>query len=256
MAGTGPSLPPSFRQECLDHVDSTNAEVIRRAVKGEPGNLWIRARHQSAGRGRCGRQWASPAGNLYASLLLRLSCSLETALQLAFVAGIALFDAAARTGGISAGRLVLKWPNDLLLDTKKVGGILLESRNAGDRSALAVAIGTGLNLASHPDDTSIPATHLSADASKAPTGPDAAFFSLAQGTAHWLEAWGEGRGWSDIRQAWIERSLAPGTPISVKLGNGPAEGHYAGVDEAGALLLDANDGQVRVTAGDVFLLKP
>ena len=225
-----------------------------RLKQGEPGNLWIRAMRQSAGRGRSGRQWVSPEGNLYASLLLRPACTLETALQLAFLAGIVLYETAEECGGQErSGALSLKWPNDLLLDDKKAGGILLESRNDGTASGTAVVIGWGLNLAHHPDGTTIPATHLSAYG--AYVSPDDAFYKLARRAAHWLGIWAGGQGWDGIRQAWIERSFAPGTPISVTQGDRRSEGEYCGIDEAGALLLDTGaEGQIRITAGDIFIL--
>lgn len=254
MAACEPSLPPSFREECLEQTDSTNAEAIRRLKQGEPGNLWIRATRQSAGRGRSGRHWVSPEGNLYASLLLRPACTLETALHLAFLAGIALYETAAGCGGRGLiGSLTLKWPNDLLLDGKKAGGILLESRKDSSAAGPAVVIGSGLNLASHPGETTIPATHLSAHG--AAVASDDAFYMLAQRTAHWLDIWADGQGWSDVRKAWIEHSFSPGTAISVTQGDRLREGYYAGIDEAGALLLDTgSEGLIRITAGDVFAL--
>ena len=85
---TTPKLPAGYRLVQLDTVDSTNAEAKRRADMGEPGPLWIWSARQSKGRGRAGRQWTSQVGNLFASLLVRLNCPLQTASQLALVAGI------------------------------------------------------------------------------------------------------------------------------------------------------------------------
>src|SRR5579863_5587530 len=96
----------------LDLVDSTNAEALRRASAGERGPLWIVATEQSAGRGRRGRAWTSPAGNLHATLMLTDPSPPAAAPQLGFVAGLALHDALAAAAPSLASLLALKWPND------------------------------------------------------------------------------------------------------------------------------------------------
>lgn len=242
-------LPPGYTQICLAAVDSTNAEALRRAARGADGNLWIRAARQTSGRGRLGRRWVSGDGNLFASLLLRPPCALETCLQLAFVAGLAAFDAVSLSGGPAAGRLSLKWPNDLLLDGAKLGGVLLES--GGDGKAPVIVIGTGLNLAAHPAKADLPATDLAAHGLGVST--DEAFSALAGSSARWLEVWGAGAGWPRIRAAWAERALPEGTAIRVRDGVARREGRYGGIAEDGALLLVESDGgRRRITAGDVF----
>src|SRR6266481_4556190 len=123
----------------LDFVDSTNAQALRLARAGERGPLWIVAKTQTAGRGRRGRTWVSEPGNLYASLLLTDPAPPERFPELSFVAALALHDAiGGRTPGL-ASRLVLKWPNDLLIDRNKFAGILVEGEG------VAVAIGVGVN---------------------------------------------------------------------------------------------------------------
>lgn len=244
-------LPAGYTEQHFHDIDSTNAEALRQAGQGAPGRLWIRADRQLAGRGRSGRQWQSPEGNLYASLLLRPTCKLETAVQLAFVAGLAAFDAIAAAGPGLRERVKLKWPNDLLLDMRKLGGVLLESLPNGDTPT--VVIGTGLNLAAHPDDTVFPATSLAGIGKN--ISPRQAFEQLTHATAHWLEKWNEGDGWACVRAEWEARSLPKGSAIRVHSGGAPVSGTIAGIDERGALLLDTgNSAPVAVTAGDVFLL--
>src|SRR5712692_3600029 len=126
-------------------LGSTNAEALSLARQGERGPLWITAERQSAGRGRRGRSWVSAPGNLYASLLLTDPAPPEHWPELSFVAALALHDAVGgRIPGLAA-RLVLKWPNDLLIDRNKFAGILVEGEGA------AVAIGIGVNCVHHPD---------------------------------------------------------------------------------------------------------
>ena len=137
-----------YRLEAFDRLGSTNDEAMARARAGDPGRLWIVAGEQGRGRGRHGRHWASPPGNLHASLLLVDPCPPALAPQLGFVAGLALHEAAAACG-VAPGRLTLKWQNDLLLDGAKVAGILLEGA-AGPGGGLAVVIGWGVNVAHRP----------------------------------------------------------------------------------------------------------
>ncbi len=149
-----------YRLIVRDVVASTMEEARRALDQGEPGRLWIVARSQNAGRGRHGRQWGSPPGNLYASLLLTDPCEPALAPQLGFVAGLALHDAVARLLGPAAATLRLKWPNDLLLGGAKMSGLLLEGGSRAGR--LNVILGCGVNIASCPSDTPYPATYLKA----------------------------------------------------------------------------------------------
>ncbi|MDH3580303.1 MAG: biotin--[acetyl-CoA-carboxylase] ligase [Hyphomicrobiales bacterium] len=253
MAHHGALLPAGYSQLRLTEIDSTNSEALRRAGEGAGDRLWVTALAQTAGRGRQGRNWESRSGNLFASLLLRPRCPLGTSVQLAFVAGVALFECVAAVAGGLAERLAVKWPNDLLLDGKKLGGILLESNQAPPNSAPAIVIGTGVNLASHPELSEMPATDLiSHDVA---VSPDAAFTELAGQTARWLDIWARGEGWDTVRNAWAERSLPAGSPIRVRTGDDDIEGSYAGVDETGALIVTVASGeQIKLNAGDVFLL--
>lgn len=123
-----PDLPANFPLIALGDVGSTNDEARRLAAEGAPDGTVVWARSQNAGRGRYGRSWSSPPGNLYVSLLLRPACPPATALQLGFVAAVALGEALDRR--VAAAALTFKWPNDVLLDGRKIAGILLEF---GDR---------------------------------------------------------------------------------------------------------------------------
>ena len=245
-------LPPGYRLAFFNRVESTNAEALRRAEGGEAGGLWVWALEQSAGRGRAGRRWASPRGNLFASLLLRPACGLETALQLVLVAGLALHDA---VDGARRGSALLKWPNDLLLAGRKSGGILLESVGSAADEDATVVIGTGLNLASHPADALKPATDLASHGIE--LTPREGFERLARATARRLEIWRDGAGFDRIRADWEARALPVGQDIRVRAGDGDRMGTYLGIDCTGALRLrDADGREHRITTGDVFLSAP
>ncbi len=245
-------LPPGYRLVFHEVIDSTNAEGLRLANAGEEGALWIWAGSQNAGRGRAGRNWMSPPGNLHASLLLRPGVPLATASQLSLLAGIAAHDAIAALAATAraALRLQLKWPNDVLAEGAKLGGILLESSSSTSNAAPAVVIGIGINLVHAPDDLGRPATSLAALG--VPAAAAQAVPALAWSMADWLRRWDGGRQFAAIREAWLRRAQPPGDPISVRQGANLITGRFVGIDEAGALLLQTDGGQERrITAGDV-----
>src|SRR5580704_18483737 len=103
-----------------DEIGSTNAEALRLMRLGEQGPLWITAGRQSAGRGRRGRNWISPPGNLYASLLLTDPGPARHWPQISFVAALAVHDAVMKVAPELAPVLALKWPNDILLAGAKL----------------------------------------------------------------------------------------------------------------------------------------
>jgi BirA family biotin operon repressor/biotin-[acetyl-CoA-carboxylase] ligase len=239
----------SFRFERLETVDSTNAEAMRRAMAGEKGPLWITADAQTAGRGRAGRNWSSEPGNLQASLLVTLDAPVSKAYQLSLVAGIAVFDAIASGLETVVPGLRLKWPNDILIDGRKAGGILIESSTVP--AGLAAVIGIGINVASSPDLPDRPATRL-ADHDFA-GDPLALLSAIADASATWLAIWDEAAGFDVIREAWLNRAHPIGEQMSINTGSERIAGAFLGLDSEGALLLDAEGGARRFTFGDVSL---
>lgn len=216
--------------------------MLAMAARGEAqGGDWLVAERQTAGKGRSGRQWDSPAGNLYASGLVTVYSADPPTPTLALVAGIAVSEA------IGSNALRLKWPNDVLADDAKLVGILLERQ--GD----AVVIGIGVNVRHHPDLPDRRTTSL-AELGVVQT-PDGMIAMLATEFARWLEIW-RTYGLGPIRAAWLERAHAVGTPLSAALPDGTRiEGCFGGLTEDCALTLTLADGTSRVIhAGDVFLI--
>jgi BirA family biotin operon repressor/biotin-[acetyl-CoA-carboxylase] ligase len=234
----------------LETAASTNAEALARARAGERGPLWITAKSQTAGRGRGGRTWVSPPGNLYATLLLSEPCDIARAPQIALVAGLAAHDAVSQSAPALAQKLALKWPNDVLLAGAKLAGILIESENA---PALTLAIGLGVNCAAHPADTPYPATDLTADG--ASVAPSILFAALTDAMQRRLEQWSRGEGFAGVRHDWLARAAGLGQQISVRLPERAFTGRFEGLDETGRLLLMHADGVSAITAGDVFGLE-
>lgn len=251
-APTHDSLPSGFHRAAHDSLPSTNAEAFALARAGDAGGVWVTAAEQTAGRGRRGRAWATQRGNLAASLLLVDPAPPADAATISFVAGVALHQAVVDTAGPAvAGRLALKWPNDLLLDRHKVAGILIEGeRLAGGR--FAVVVGFGANCDSHPDvDGPVPASDFAARGIRLEA--EALFAALARSMAAELARWDRGAGFAAVRSAWLARSAGVGEPIRVNLEGRSIDGRFEDLDAGGRLVLLRNDG-VRETfsAGDVF----
>ncbi|ADP72813.1 biotin/acetyl-CoA-carboxylase ligase [Rhodomicrobium vannielii ATCC 17100] len=244
------TLRPEIPVLRFDSIDSTNEEALRQLAAEADLPLWIVARTQTKGRGRAGRSWQSPEGNVYATLLLKTAVSAATATQLSFVAGLAAHDAAAaHLSPNEAARLRLKWPNDLMLGRAKLAGNLLESISLARNRGLAVVLGVGMNVAALPDDTGRDVASLGL----APSSVEAVFASLARAFDIWLARWNEGRGFPAIREAWLSRALALNETISVNLNNSIIRGRFCGVDDTGALKLTTEAGVVMtVTAGDIY----
>ncbi len=239
------------RHIALETVGSSNAEALARARAGERGPLWITAGAQTSGRGRSGRVWVSPRGNLYATLLLSEPCTPVEAPQLGFVSGLALYDAIAQCAPELRSKFAVKWPNDLLLGGAKLAGILIESEST---PVLSAAIGIGVNCASHPEETPYPATDLLSAGAK--VAPKRLFDALSAAMQQRLLEWRRGGGFAQIRADWLARAAGLGEQIKVRLSDREFCGRFDGLDEAGRLLLDQAGQLVTVTAGDVFGLGP
>jgi BirA family transcriptional regulator, biotin operon repressor / biotin---[acetyl-CoA-carboxylase] ligase len=237
-----------IRLIAYDAVGSTNAEAFALARGGLREAVWITARQQTAGRGRRGRAWASPPGNLYASQLLIDPCGGQIAPQLSFVAALALHDAVAVAAPALAGRLTLKWPNDLLLDGAKVAGILVEGELLADGTFVSV-IGIGVNCAHHPEDVPYRATSF-AHADE-PIAPEVLFEALSRATAARLAAWDRGAGFAAVREHWLALAWRLGEDIRLRTPEETA-GRFAGIDQDGRLLIDiAGEGVRAIAAGEI-----
>lgn len=189
-----------------------------------------------------GRAWQMPEGNLAMSGLIRPQPGEGNPAELGFVAALALHDVLC--GFVDSARLELKWPNDVNLDGAKLSGILLE------REGDVLVLGVGVNVAAAP---ALPdrATISLADVGVHVAAADVAE-RVAAAFARWRATWRDG-GLAPIREAWLARAHAVGTPLWVTSGEGRIAGTFAGLGEDGALLLDGEDGARHVIhAGDVW----
>jgi BirA family biotin operon repressor/biotin-[acetyl-CoA-carboxylase] ligase len=249
MTPPEPRLPPPYQLVLYDTVGSTNDEAKRLAHAGAEEGTLVWALEQTAGRGRRGRAWASPPGNLYASLILRPRCPIDQAAQLGFIAALAVGDTLGSICGRREG-LSYKWPNDVLLRGRKIAGILLESELGGGDTVEFVVVGVGINLVSWPRNTEFPATSIAKeDLGTVP--PGTALEEFASHFRAWDERWRE-EGFAPIRRAWRTHAAALGEPIRVRLEPTTLHGRFVDIDQDGALLLESAGGFQRVAAGEVF----
>ncbi len=238
--------PRGYALQRHAELDSTNSQARRLAEAGAGGPVWITATRQTAGRGRRGRVWETLDGNLAATLLLRPVKTAAGPAQLSFAAALAVADMAAEAAPGHA--VTVKWPNDVLVDGRKLSGILLEAgqdKSNGDW----LAVGIGVNLAAAPDGMAFPATSLAALGVRCT--PDQALTSIAARFAHWYDVWMTD-GFEPLRAAWLARAEGLGGPIHARLPHGERHGLFVGLGPDGALLLDEQGHTRAITAGEVY----
>jgi BirA family transcriptional regulator, biotin operon repressor / biotin---[acetyl-CoA-carboxylase] ligase len=245
-----------YRLVAFDRVGSTNAEAMTRARSGERGPCWFVTTEQTAGRGRRQRAWIAPRGNLACSVLEILDVTPADAATLGFAAGLALenalrqvsLEATLRAGGNQLA-FALKWPNDVLANGRKLSGILLEAEQLA--GGLAVVVGMGTNIVAAPTGTPTPAISLTAlgiDVSAADL-----FAALSDTWAEYIGIWDRGRGFGEIRTAWLARAAGLGQPVAITTGNTIVEGTFDTIDAQGCMVIRTTEGRlVPITAGDVY----
>jgi BirA family biotin operon repressor/biotin-[acetyl-CoA-carboxylase] ligase len=239
---------PALRVIRVARTRSTQDVVLRAAREGASEGYTCLATEQTAGRGRQGRRWVAPAGSaLLASVLVRRSPAVAGGVP--FAAGLALVDALATGHGLAAG---LKWPNDVLVDGRKLAGILCEVEPAaGVDHRIALALGLGVNLRVESFDDGVQGVSLH---TLVATPPGAEELLMAWGAAltnriATLEQGGIGTPLTD----WRRHAVGLGGLVSVQTPVGMISGVAADVDDDGALLVEASGQMHRFLAGDVHL---
>lgn len=250
MTGAPLTPPQGFTLIAHDMLPSTNDEAARLAAGGAVDGTVVWARRQSAGRGRRGRDWQSPEGNLYLSVLMRPRAPLATAAGLSFVAAVAVGDTVA--GFLPAdARVEHKWPNDVLVGGAKLAGILLEASGRAGGAADWVVVGCGVNVATDPGLPGMAVTTLSGEAGRA-VPVEAVLTAVLENLRLWRQRW-ETHGIAPVRDAWLARARGLGQDITVRLPREELRGRFDGLDDSGALLLRLPDATRRaISAGDVF----
>jgi BirA family biotin operon repressor/biotin-[acetyl-CoA-carboxylase] ligase len=236
----------------LPVTDSTNAHALREAP-ALSGPAWFLGLEQTAGRGRRARAWVSPKGNFHGTLLLFPKETPDLVALRSFATALALRDAFVALTGLPEA-FSLKWPNDVLLNGAKVAGILLEATTSG-AGVQALAIGIGVNLIAHPDQSVIEAGALPAVSLLSETGlrvtPEAFLDALAPAFARW-EAVFAAQGFAPLREAWLAHAAKIGETIRARTGKDTHHGVFETIDAQGNLILATATGRMAIPAAEVF----
>ena len=233
-------LPQGWKLIEKKETESTNLDVKKLPAGSD--RIAVVADVQSGGRGRMGRRWISPAGNLYISLCLEKIQPARAGMY-SFLTAVSLAQAMERLcPGID---VKCKWPNDLLVGGKKISGILLETDGV-DR----LIAGVGVNIVSFPETGVLYKTTSLKNEGYAVTRDE-----MAQAFLLCFDYWDnrlKTEGASPLLDAWIEKACGIGAPVTVNLPNGSIGGTFYGLDKDGCLLLNKDGEIIKITAGDVF----
>ena len=274
MTHKPPAPNPQWVIRRFESVASTNDVAIRMADERAPEGTVVIAGEQTAGKGRLGRSWSSPAGEgLYLSAILRPDLPFDQVWQTGFVASVAAAEAIGEVSGLPAQ---IKWPNDILLSGRKVCGILVEARKSAAssqqpavspqsairnpksqipnlRCPIVVGIGVNVNNSSFPAEIAQKATSVALEVGhpiKLQKVEEAVLSRLhTRYTQHLSE------GFAPILEAWKNLDCTIGRHVVVLADDGTVEGTAVGVDSSGDLVVEREDGvSVRLAAGEVTLL--
>lgn len=244
-------MPSSFRVAAFDVLDSTNTTCAELARNGEVAGLVVVADHQTKGRGRRGRQWVSEQGNLFCSILMRPTCSMQEASNVSFIAALAIYETVFSLVSDQHLKVECKWPNDVLIEGKKISGILLETvLNPLTNEFTGLIIGMGINICYAPDNTLYPCAYLQEYARKEVTREDILTLLLSS-FSQWWDRW-QANGFGPIREHWLKNAKGVGETITVNYPNHSLYGTFEGLDSDGALILKHEGTETLVTAGDIF----
>ena len=240
----------------FDEVESTNATLFELAQKGASEGAVVIADSQTRGRGRLGRTWVSPGGyNLYLSVLFRPAVGAQESTLLTLVSSIALYECLKKTGVQAPA---IKWPNDILIEKRKVAGVLTELKARGERTDfVVVGIGVNVNMSRGtinremaefaPQATSV-SENLGREVDRAKFAAD-----LLYELERWYGTLSGPRGKSVILTEWTERWGGANEKVRVSVeGRDEFYGIARGIDENGYLLVEREDGEMTpVISGDV-----
>ena len=237
----------------FDSLGSTNTEALAQARQGADEGLCIAAREQTAGRGRHAREWVSEKdAGLYFSIVLRPRVETRFMPLLTLMSAVAVFEVL-KEAGLAPD---IKWPNDLLVNEKKICGILAEMADTPKGRAVVVGIGINLRLSNYPPELAETATSLQHETAVAPDAGEL-LLSLTRFFSEYYELFHGPDGPEVIRGMWAERSsYSSGKRVKVTTANKIISGTTDGIEENGALIVKTAEGiREIVHAGDVERLR-
>ncbi|KAB2953087.1 biotin--[acetyl-CoA-carboxylase] ligase [Heliorestis acidaminivorans] len=236
-------------------INSSNEKAKEFAREGAEEGTVVLAEEQQAGKGRLGRTWHSPLGlGLYLSIILRPSIPLALTPQITLLTALSIAKTIEKMTSLGPA---IKWPNDILLDGKKVCGILTELSAEMD-GVKHIVVGIGLNLNQEATDfpTAVTSQASSVSMQAGEKVDRLAFFNkllmqLEDDYEHWLE-----QGFSAIRQQWLDRAVGLGDTVRVIAGSAQWQGRMEGIDDMGALLVRNKAGEIQQLMSGEVTLRP
>lgn len=241
-----------FNLVMFDSVKNTNREAQKLSCNAERSSYVVYAKEQTDGKDRHGKTWSSPKGNFYSSIALHPTFTVQSGGQLALVISMAIKDALTDIFGINYAELKFQWPSDIMLNGKKIGGILLEASSTPFKNIPAWFVaGIGVNLISHNEDSQYPTSSLKEEGFGEILGESLlnAFmtnFSKRYNTWH-------NRSFKTMKLEWLESAYGLNEPMSVHFKGEVINGVFEGIDDDGALLLRLKDGQLKkIMSSEVF----
>ncbi|MEQ9116340.1 MAG: biotin--[acetyl-CoA-carboxylase] ligase [Rickettsiales bacterium] len=245
----------NLKRILLNKVDSTNLEAKRFLQSRPKEELVIVANEQSSGYGRSGKDWVSPKGNLYFSIILFPECSLEKSAQLSFVAALALYEVLERVLVSNRNEIKLKWPNDVLINGKKVAGIILESVSSGQsKKTNSLIIGVGLNVNSKIVSDEFEATTLLESHAKE-LRIDYYLNQFISNLESLYKSWKD-KGFEPIRKSWLDKAYNINKKVSILGQKKKISGIFTDLDNNGNLLLKMSNGEIKeISGGSIYFKK-
>jgi BirA family biotin operon repressor/biotin-[acetyl-CoA-carboxylase] ligase len=245
-----PNLPKGYDLIFFDSIGSTNEELKKMAIThNAPGGLVMWSLAQTGGKGRLKRNWVSKRGNMHCSVLFRPDYGIVEAAQIGFLTVVAAGESLTALLGKGVS-LSYKWPNDLLLNEKKIGGILLESNIGQNSTGSWVVVGCGINLQNFPQKTRFPATSIIEELGESLIVKNVVEAFLTH-LEKWYRCWRE-YGFMPVRDAWLSSAHSIGEPLIIISGSEKILGSFEDLDEDGALVIKTQSGTRRISAGDIY----
>ena len=234
-------------------IDSTNNEAVRLLDKRKSFPYWIIAEKQTAGKGRKNRYWDSLVGNFMGTYVIEINLERKFLPHLTFVSALAIYDTIQKFISSKNEKIIqLKWPNDLIINNSKCGGVLIENISSKKESNHIIAIGIGVNLIKSPSKTTFPSSNIF-DETNVKINPDEFLFELDKNIIKKINFWKNGLNYEAILKQWIEKAFLLNKEIFVTLPNGKKEkGIFTSIDGEGGLILKTRDNDKIFYAAEIF----
>lgn len=231
------SWKEKYKLVVFNEIDSTRLEAMRIAKTAPDQDYIILAKNQTNGRGRQDRAWQSISGNLHLNILLKHNIDLNYLSQLSFVTAIAVYKTISSLPSGSKNNIKLKWPNDILINNKKVSGMILETLNHN-----FLSIGIGINIIDSPTNIDQVTTNLVDENIEAPEIEE--LLNLVMINFDKYFALWKAEGFSKIRQFWLKRAYNIKERITVNYSNVKVTGIFTGIDHNGGMQILLDSGEV------------